>query len=73
MYEGRCYGCVVHSPRTVGISVASHVGSGEQRLPHVCRERISGPCQRYHSAQSPPIVTARPALAACNVSSYSEA
>ena len=63
---------LMHLPRTVGIGVGSHVGSREWRLPPVYRECSSGPCPRYRSAPLPPVMTAKSALAACNVSSYSE-
>ena len=52
------------SPHRWHQCVGSHVGSGDWRLPHVCRERCTGPCRSYRSAQLPPVVNGRAGVSA---------
>ena len=65
-------GSVVHSARTVGGGAGSRVPATERPPPHTFPQRRIEPCTRYRSAESPPVVTARRAIAACNVARYSE-
>ena len=72
MHEGVRTGNVIRSARTVGASAGSRVPATEQRPLHMFPQRRIEPCTRYRSAESPPVVTARQAIAACNASRYSE-
>ena len=65
-------GSVTYSARTVGGDAGSRVPAAEQRLPHLFPQQRIGPCIRNRSAASPPVATARRAIAACNVARYSE-
>ena len=71
MQEGARTGSVIHSARTVGGGVGLCVPAAERRPLHMFPQRRVEPCTRYRSAELPPDVTARRALAACNVARYS--
>ena len=72
MREGARTDSVTCSARTVGGGADSRVTAAPQRSPHMFPQRRVGPCTRYRSAVSPPVATARWAIAACNAARYSE-
>ena len=72
MQEGTYTLGVMRSTRTVGSGVGSHVYSAERRATLVCRARIGGPWPSCRCTALSQDITAREALAACNVPRYSE-
>ncbi len=72
MHEGVRTGSVTYSARTVGGGAGSCVPAIEQRPLHLFPQQKIGPGTRNRSAAQPPVVTARRAIAACNVARYSE-
>ena len=72
MHEGVRTGGVIHSARTGGVGAGSLVTVAAQRPSHMFPHRTAGACTRYRSAELPPVATARRAIAACNVTRYSE-
>ena len=72
MHEGARTGSITYSARSVGVGAGSRVPATEQRPPHTFPQRRIGPCTRYRSAESSPVVAARRTSAACNVARYSE-
>ena len=65
-------GTVVHSVRTVGGSVASHVTGAQQVPSHMFPQRSADPCTCSRHASEAAAMTARWTLAARNAARYSE-
>ena len=73
MHEGARADSLTYSALTAGVGARSHVTIAPQRSPHMFPQRGIGPCTRHRSAVSPPVTTARWAIAACNAARYSDA
>ncbi len=72
MHEGARTGSITYSARSVGGGAGARITAVPQRPSRMFPQRRVEPCTRYRSAASPPVATARRAIAACNVARYGE-